>query len=332
MIITQTPVRISFFGGGTDYPQYFMQNEGETLVEAINKFSYLSVNSMSGLFDHRIRVSYTRTELTSTVDQIEHPSVRACLKFLGIEGGIEIHYAGDLPARTGLGSSSSFTVGLLNALHALKGERVSPLQLANEAVYVERDLLGELVGVQDQYACAIGGFLHLRITRSGIVTPSLVPISPDRLGALTDRLLLIYTGICRGAQDVLPEQLTRTEGGLNDEALEALRGLVPVAIEVLCGSCPLDDFGRLLGEAWMYKRRLSSSVSSTAIDEMYDRAVNAGALGGKLLGAGGGGFLLFYVSPDRRRHVIGALSDLKEVSFSFYPFGTSIVANLSHNP
>lgn len=328
MLITRTPLRVSFFGGGTDYPAYFRHHGGETLGATIDKFSYIVVTPLSSLWEHRLHVSYSRTERTSSVDTIKHPSVRACLQHLGINEGVEIHYSGDLPARSGLGSSSSFTVGLLHALHAFRHETVEDIQLAKEAVHVEQDIIGERVGIQDQYTCAVGGIVLLRIARSGEVHVSQIPIKPQRLAELQDRLLLVYTGILRYSHRVLATQLDRTSKGLNDRVLRGIRSLVPRAVDILCGTSCLDEFGVLLGKAWRNKRELSSSVSNATIDSIYDRAIASGALGGKLLGAGSGGFLLFYVPLEHREQVARALADLTQVRFSFFPAGSSLVTDV----
>ncbi|MFA7328641.1 MAG: kinase, partial [Candidatus Ratteibacteria bacterium] len=297
MIITQTPVRVSFLGGGTDYPAYFRRHGGATLVATINKHTIVTVHRITQFSAHSVRVHYSRVESVQHIDEIQHPSARECLRFLGVDGGIEIHYVSDLPARTGLGSSSSATVGLLMALHAFKGEAVSREQVAVEAVHVEQELIKERVGCQDQYACALGGLLHLEFHRNGKVGINPVVLDPERLGALQDRLILFYTGIQRHAHEVLDEQIERTRTGENAKELDGLKSLVSKGIKVLTGKNDLSEFGVLLHEGWMLKRRLSSKISVSGIDEVYKRARQAGVGGGKLLGAGGGGFLLFYVEP-----------------------------------
>lgn len=329
MIIARTPVRISFLGGGTDYPAYFRECGGSTLVGAINKYTVVTVHRLTQFADHSLRVHYSQLEAVRHVDEIQHPSARECLRFLGIEGGVEIHYVSDLPARTGLGSSSSATVGLLQALHAFKGETVSQERIAAEAAYVEQEMIRERVGCQDQYACALGGILHLEFRQSGNVCHHPIPLDPRRLRALEDRLMLLYTGIQRTAHEILDEQLERTESGDNAGSLEALKALVQDGIEVLSAKDDLSDFGALLHEGWALKRRLSSKISSSWIDEMYERARSAGAVGGKLLGAGGGGFLLLYVDPYNRERVRRALPELREVNFSFEDQGSQVIFDAS---
>lgn len=325
MIITRAPVRVSFLGGGTDYPDHFLQHGGQTLGVAIDRYSYLTVNPLAPLFDYAIRVSYSRTELARRVEEIQHPVVRECLRFLGIEGGVEIHYVGDLPARTGLGSSSSFTVALLHALHAFQGRLVSREQLAAEAVVVEQERVNERVGVQDQYTCAHGGLLHLRMGRDGRVAVDRVPLRAGRSAELQSHLLLLYTGLQRNAHEVLEEQLDRTRQGTLATDLLRLADLVTQALEVLNGEGPIGPFGELLDQGWRIKRGLSTKISSDLIDRYYARAREAGAIGGKLLGAGGGGFLLLFAPPDRHDAISTALADLPRVRFGFDHEGSRIL-------
>lgn len=325
MIITKTPLRISFLGGGTDYPEHFRQHGGQTLAVAIDKYSYVIVNPLAKLFDYKIRVSYSRTELVGDVKEIEHPAVRGCLQFLNLPGNMEIHYVGDLPARSGLGSSSSFTVGLLHALHSVKGELVSTTQLAEEAVYVEQQLLCERVGVQDQYSCALGGLQHLKFSTDGRITPNPVPLSTPQWSGLQSHLMLFYTGINRYAHQILDEQIERTKQGTNANDLHYLSGLVDQGLDILTNGHSITAFGELLHAGWEAKRRLSSKISNQMIDDCYQRARAAGAIGGKLLGAGGGGFLLLFVPPSRWDQVEAALSDLKRVDFSFENTGSTLL-------
>jgi len=325
LIITKTPLRVSFLGGGTDYPEYFLEYGGQTLGAAIDKYSYVVVNSLANLFDYKIRVSYSRTELVNQVNEIEHPAVRGCMQFLQMDGGLEVHYVGDLPARTGLGSSSSFTVGLLHALRATRGELVSAEQLASEAVYVEQQLLGERVGVQDQYICAHGGLVHLQFSRNGEITALPIPVSRQRLSDLQSHMMLFYTGISRHAHQVLEEQINRTREGTVSKELGYLSELVDQGIDVLMNGYPIAAFGELLHTAWQTKRRLSSKISNPQIDEWYEKAREAGAVGGKLLGAGGGGFLLLMAHPVDHSAVEQALHDLPRVNFGLDHSGSALV-------
>ena len=325
MIISRTPVRVSFLGGGTDYPEYFTKDCGYTLSATIDKFCYITVQDLRDFFDHKIRVSYSKLELARDAAAILHPSVRECLNYLGIDKGVEIHCMTDLPARTGLGSSSSFTVGLLNALYAWKGKFITPQQLAEEAVHVERNLIKERVGLQDQYACAFGGFLYITYTPKGNINLTSIPLGNERIRALEQRLLLFYTGLQRNASDILEEQLERTKRGELQGSLKQLAALVPEAVEVICNGNDLSDLGRLLHRGWMLKRGLSPAVSNDAIDTWYEKARSASALGGKLLGAGSGGFLLLYVEPKDQDKVRAALADLQEVPFKFESQGSTIL-------
>jgi D-glycero-alpha-D-manno-heptose-7-phosphate kinase len=325
MIITQTPLRISFLGGGTDYPTYYQQHGGATLATSINKYTLITVQRVHQFADYGIRINYSKIESVQSIDEIQHPSARECLRFLGITEGVEIHYVGDLPARTGLGSSSSATVGLLMALHAFKGEMVSREQVAAEATYVEQELIKERVGSQDQYACALGGFLHLQFRSDGKIHVDPVILSKERLKILQDRLLLLYTSVQRTAHEVLDEQIQRTHSGENTNDLSQLHQLVVQGLQTLVNSRNLADFGALLHEGWMLKRRLSSKITTPWIDDVYERARQAGAIGGKLLGAGGGGFLLLYVEPDNRERVLHAVPELRATDFSFENLGSQVI-------
>lgn len=325
MIITKTPLRISFLGGGTDYPDHFLRHGGATLGASIDKYTIITVNTLTRFVDYRIRVHYSKVESVSRIDQIEHPSARECLRFMGIDGGIEIHYLSDLPARTGLGSSSSATVGLLNALHAFKGERADRKTLAAEAVHVEQEMIRENVGCQDQYMCALGGLVHLGFRTDGQVETEPVRIDRERLRLLEEHLMLFYTGIQREAHTILQEQMKRTQAGQNLEHLSSLKELVARGVENLSSGAGLEEFGRLLHQGWLVKRRLSTRVTSGLIDGAYEKARAAGAVGGKLLGAGGGGFLLLFVRPQDRQRVRDALPGMQEAAFAFDGLGSTIL-------
>ncbi len=325
MIISMTPLRISFLGGGTDYPEHFGRHGGATLCTSINKYTYVTVSPLTEFFDHRIRVSYSKTELCRGIDEIQHPSVRECLRFMKIEGGVEIAVVSDLPARTGLGSSSCFTVGLLHALHAFKGEMVSQKQIAAEAVHVERELIRERVGLQDQYSCACGGLSLLEFSADNSVTATPVPLPPERAVALQRRLMIFYTGLQRTAHEVLEQQLARTSAGLLTGQLVQMQGMVMEGMKLLSSGSDLRGFGELLHQGWLLKRRFSEAVSNSFIDEAYERARKAGAIGGKLLGAGGGGFLLVYAEPEQHEAVRKANPGMKEVPFAWENQGSRIV-------
>jgi len=324
MVISKTPLRISFFGGGTDYPEYYEEHGGATLCTSIDKYVYVTVSRLNPLFDHRIRVAYSKTELVREVAEIAHPCVRNALQWFGIESGIEISVTTDLPARSGLGSSSSFTVGLLHALHAFQGRLVGQEQLALEAIHLEQKVIGEKVGSQDQVAAALGGFRHLTFSRSPVFRADPLPLLPSRRNELQDHLLLFFTGITRFAEDVLDEQKKRTP--FNLETLAEMREQVFNAEQLLCDERrPIEDFGRSLHAAWEKKRSLSSKVTTDAIDSAYAKALAAGALGGKLLGAGGGGFLLIFAKPADQPAVRSALSPLVEVEVAFESAGSRLI-------
>lgn len=324
MIISRTPLRISFFGGGTDYPLHYEVHGGEVLSTSIDRYTYITVSRLDPLFNYRIRVAYSKTELVKTVPEIQHPSVRACLQHLGIEGGIEISVTSDLPARTGLGSSSSFTVGLLNALHAYRGEMLSQEELAREAIHVEQKVIREQVGSQDQVAAAIGGFRHIKFSKKNIFRADPVPVPENRLEELHSQLLLYFTGTTRLAEKVLKEQTKKT--GDNFANLAKMREFVVRGREILCDSEePIGRFGSLLHEAWMLKKSLSSKISNSEIDSAYAKARKAGALGGKLLGAGGGGFLLLQAPPSKHKQIAKALQPMQNVSFNLEEDGSRII-------
>jgi len=325
MIITRTPVRVSFFGGGTDYPAYYRRHGGATLATAVDKYVYVTVQRLTEYFDHKVQVHYSKVESVKAIDEIQIPNVREALRLLSIHRGVEIHLVGDLPARTGLGTSSATTVGLLKALHGHRGTLISDEEVARQAIHVEQEMIGERVGSQDQHICAHGGFLHLQFMRDGEVRVESLPLSQQRLSELEGRLLMMYTGVQRTANEILTDQLQRTREGDLDERLAAMKDQVVKGIDILTGPAPIRRFGELLHEAWELKRSLSSSISTPWLDEMYARARAAGAIGGKLLGAGAGGFLLLFAEPDRQKDVRDALPELREVKFHFEPQGARII-------
>ena len=305
MIITRTPLRVSFFGGGTDFPEFFQEEGGAVVSAAINRYSYQIVSEFpSSLFDYAIRISYSRGELVKSVEEIQHPVFRACLKQCGLVRDVEIHVATDLPAFTGLGSSSSFTVGLLHALHAFKGDRVLPSHLAQEAVYIEREVLKECVGLQDQYAAAYGGFNLMEFPRKGEPKVSNVSISLRNLEALQKNLLLIFTKIKRKAVEIEKSKLPSMTK--QKETLKRIRDMVLESVGLFesKGSLDLAALGKLLEEGWQLKKTLSPLVSNAEIDEYYERAKKAGATAGKILGAGGGGFLMLLAPPESHPKII----------------------------
>jgi D-glycero-alpha-D-manno-heptose-7-phosphate kinase len=323
MIISRTPFRISFFGGGTDYPAWFRENGGSVLSTTINKYCHISCRHLPPFFTNRHRIVWSRIEEVSALDEIEHPSVRDCMRFLDVKEGLEVHHDGDLPARAGLGSSSSFTVGMLHALNGLQGRMPDREQLARDAIHVEQNMIRENVGCQDQVAVAFGGFNRIDFQPPDRFSVSKMILPPERLEALQDHLLLLFTGISRTASDIAGDKIKAMNGKWNE--LTAIQQMVAEGVKILSGGGPLDDFGRLLHESWRLKRSLTPRVSTSHVDEIYDRALKAGALGGKLLGAGGGGFMLFFAAPGRHGAVKQALAELLHVPFRFETSGSHII-------
>jgi len=323
MIITSTPYRISFFGGGTDYPVFFQRHAGAVLAASINRYCYISCRFYPPFFEHRHRIVWSRIELVQDTADIQHPAVREAIRYLNIREGLEIHHDGDLPARTGLGSSSAFAVGMLHALYALKGELVSKRKLAMEAIHLEQSILNETVGIQDQITTAHGGFNLIEIDRNGGFQVRPVPLSAARKQDLQEHLLLIYTGVARTASQVAEKQIASIPD--KTSVLERMKALVYEAAAILMGSGDIGEFGNLLHETWELKRSISPEVSTPLIDDLYARARKAGATGGKLLGAGGGGFVLLFVEPKKRQSVLDALKDFLMVPFEFEANGTHIV-------
>lgn len=324
MIITRTPLRISFFGGGTDYPVWYREHGGAVLATTIDKCCYLTCRRLPPFFEYHSRVSYSKVENVPNNSAIDHPSARGCLQFLGINEGIEIHHVADLPARTGLGTSSAFTVGLLLGLYALQDRMRDKHALALDAIHVEQDLLQEAVGAQDQVSAAYGGFNRINFHPDGRIEVNRVLTAPARLAELEQHLALYFTGFSRTASEIAQEQIRMTPN--RKQELEALRQLVDEAEAIITSpSRPISEFGRLLDEGWQIKRSLTQKITNAAIDEIYEAGLSAGALGGKLLGAGGGGFMLFFVPPERREALRLRLKKLLRVPFSFSNKGSHVV-------
>jgi D-glycero-alpha-D-manno-heptose-7-phosphate kinase len=324
MIITRTPFRVSFFGGGTDYPAWYEENGGSVLSTTINKYCYICCRYLPPFFDYKYRIRYTFREEAGDISEIKHPAVRKCLEFLGIEQGIEMVHTSDLPAQSGIGSSSSFTVGFLNSLYALTGQMVSKRKLALDAIHVEHDLIKENVGSQDQVAAAFGGFNKIMFGGEERIVVQPITVSQEKLDLLQDHLMLFFTGLSRNASDVAKDQIENMSS--RKDELKAMGGMVDDGISILNGRADaLDSFGRLLGEAWKVKRKLSRVITNSAIDDIYNTAIRAGALGGKLLGAGSGGFIIFYVHPENRRRVREMLAGLVYVPFRFETLGSHVI-------
>jgi D-glycero-alpha-D-manno-heptose-7-phosphate kinase len=324
MIITRTPLRISFFGGGTDYPVWYLEHGGSVLATTINKSCYITSRWLPPFFDYHSRVSYSKVENVAGNNDIQHPSVRACLQLLGIEDGVEIHHVADLPARTGLGTSSAFTVGLLQGLYALKDQMRDKQSLAADAIRVEQDLLQEAVGAQDQTSAAYGGFNRINFHTDGTIEVKRVLAAPDRIAQLEQHLALYFTGFARTASDVAKEQIRLTSQRKNE--LNAMLQMVTEAESIVADpNRSLDEFGRLLHDGWQIKRTLTQSITNATLDEIYEAGISAGALGGKILGAGGGGFMLFYVAPERKEALRKRLKKLLCVPFGFSGRGSDVV-------
>lgn len=323
MIITRTPLRISFCGGGTDLPSYYRQQQGAVISAAIDKYVYITVNRLSQYFQNRILVKYSQTELVDSVEEIAHPIIREAMKVTGIVDRVEITSMADIPAGTGLGSSSTYAVGLLHALYTFKGEYVSAGRLAREACSIEIERLGDPIGKQDQYIAAYGGLCHIRFNPDETVFVDPVICSYETKAALADNLLMFYTGKTRKAGEILQQQKAVT--GEKMDVLTHMRDLSGAALEVLREGRVLSRFGEILHEGWLLKRSLVDSITSDDIDAYYEAARGAGAIGGKLLGAGGGGFLLFYVEKQNHHKVREALSTLQELPFRFEPQGSKII-------
>lgn len=324
MIISKTPHRISFFGGGTDYPEYYLKHGGKCLGVAINKYSYLNVRKLPPFFDHKHRIVYSKQENARIIDDIVHPSVRETLKYFNIDYGVSIHHDGDIPARSGMGSSSAFTVGLLNSLNALNGKMTSKKELTQEAIHIEQNLIKENVGSQDQAFAAYGGFNIIEFLQNGEINVNPVIIRQNRLTEFQDNIMLFFTGISRTASEVVEEQIKNTT--INIPNLNKMKDLVDEAYQILIDpSRKLQEFGELLNYTWELKKSLSSKVSNSEIDKMYNKALAAGAIGGKLLGAGGGGFMAFYVEKNNQQKVIEALKNYLHIPFNFDFDGSKII-------
>lgn len=324
MLISRAPVRISFFGGGTDYPEYFLEHGGAVLATAIDKFSYVTASPFpSHLFDYLIRVSYRKVELVKTVENIEHKVYRECLKFCGLDKDIELHNVADLPAFTGLGSSSAFTVSVLQALHSFKGEFVKPLDLAYEAIYVERHLVNDRVGCQDQLMSAMGGFNLVEFRTEEDIIVNRVPISPQRLAEFESHLFIVFTGIKRRAAKVVEKQLKRVND--NTQTLKQMRKMVDQGWDILTSNQSLSAFGELLDKAWVAKRSLDTVISNPEIDHLYQLGQEAGAWGGKLLGAGAGGFMLFFAPPEVHPNLAKIFTNHQVLSVKINAPGSQII-------
>jgi Predicted kinase related to galactokinase and mevalonate kinase len=322
MIITQTPFRMSFFGGGTDFSGFYNEHGGAVLSTTFDKYCYVTVRHLPRFFDYKTHLTYSKTEYVNSSEEIQHPAIRNAMQWLDMHE-IRLTYESDLPARSGLGTSSSFAVGMLEAFYALKGQYADKRKLADDAIYLERTLCAEAGGVQDQIAASFGGFNRINFSADGYTVLPVI-MSAERKRLLNDHLMLFFTGFSRFSSDIQKN----TEKSMKDKTQQLIEmyELVDKAEQVLVNKdADLDDFGRLLDYTWRLKRGISSGISTDSIDEQYETAMKAGALGGKLLGAGGGGFLLFYVPLDKQASVKAALKDQLCVPFQFENDGTKTI-------
>lgn len=322
MIITRTPFRVSFFGGGTDYPAWYKKNGGAVLSTTIDKYCYVSLRYLPPFFEHKYRLVYSKTEDVKTIDEIHHPTARECLKYMGIDKGIEIHHDGDLPARSGIGTSSSFTVGLLQALFALNKKKVTRVQLALAATFIEQDMVKENVGNQDQIAASLGGFRVISFNKGGSFIALPACVNQLVVDNLEKHLMLVFTGFPHVASDVAQSY----DYDKANNALRQMQSQVAEACDIL-NSNDILEFGKLLDKTWQLKKQLSPKVSTPYTDYIYEKATKAGAIGGKVLGAGGGGFMLLFAEPDKHNRIKEALDSLLFVPFKFEKEGTQVIFN-----
>lgn len=323
MIITRTPLRISFFGGGTDFPLWYNKNGGSVISTTIDKYIYISTRSLDSFFNHNLRISYSIVEEVENVNMVKHPSVREVLKFLKIKKGIEIHYDGDLPGKSGLGSSSSFTVGLLNCLNFYLGNKYSKRKLLQNSLFIEQKKIKDIVGSQDQVAAVYGGLNNIKFSKNNIKVNK-INLSHLRLTNLQDNLLLVYTGLLRSSNDIVKTFYNKMN--YKNKMLDGINSLTNEALKILKNGS-IDDFGLLLNETWQLKKKLSSEVTNPRINNIYQKALKAGAIGGKLLGAGGGGFLLLYANKKEHENIKKNLSKYIFVPFQFENTGSKIIYN-----
>lgn len=332
MIISRTPHRISFFGGGTDYPDWYLEYGGKVLGATIDKYCYISLRELPPFFEHKYRIIYSKIETVVNVDEIVHPSVRETLKYFQntlryFDGniGFEVHHDGDIPARSGMGSSSSFTVGLVNSLYALAGKVASKENLFKEAIHIEQDLIKENVGSQDQVWAAVGGLNYIEFLQNGKIIVKPIIMKENLLNTFSNKFMLFFTGLSRYASEVAGDKIKNLHK--RKEELFRMTELVDEAYKILTSEKENDiaEFGKLLNETWLLKRKLSNKVTNGEIDSIYETAVKNGAVGGKLLGAGAGGFILFYVEPENQNRVKEALKNLLQVPFNFDFTGSEII-------
>lgn len=323
MIISKTPYRISFFGGGTDYPEYYLKYGGSVIGTSIDKYCYITCRYLPPFFDHKYRIVYSKIENVSRLDEINHPSVRAILNYEKINDGMEIHHDGDLPARSGLGTSSAFTVGLLKAINVYKGISVSNYELGLKAIQIEQEIIGEKVGSQDQLLSSIGGFNKIDFKQNGDINVSPINITDEKLKILNDHILMFFSGVLRDSQSVTVDKVKNIKNKINE--LFKMNEMVNEGLKILENSNQdLNDFGKLLNSSWEIKKKLSHNITNNTLDSIYDCGIANGAIGGKILGAGGGGFMIFFAPPERHQKIINALNHLTKISFKFENTGSMV--------
>lgn len=325
MIITRTPFRISFFGGGTDYPVWFNEHGGSVLSSTIDKYCYITCRYLPPFFDYKYLLRYYLREEVKSVEDINHPTIREVIKFLNNYKGIEVVHYADLPAQSGLGSSSTFTVGFLNAMYALQNVKPSKIQLAKEAIYIEQTLVKENVGSQDQCAAALGGFQNIKFFDENKIENLEISIPKKNKTLLEDNLLLFFTGLARSASNTAKEQIENIRTKKVD--LNEMLKVVDIGISILSNSSDINDFGLLLNEQWQIKKSLSSLITNSFIDDIYNKGIEAGAIGGKLLGAGAGGFIIFYAEKEHHKAIKNSLKELLYVPFKFEKEGSVVIYN-----
>jgi len=324
MIISRTPHRISFFGGGTDYPAYYLKHGGKVLSVSIDKYCFLSVRKLPPFFAHKYRIVYSKMENVNTIDEIVHPSVRETLRYSEVNYGVSVHHDGDIPARSGMGSSSAFTVGFLNSLYALEGKMISKEHLTKAAIYIEQELIKENVGSQDQTSAAYGGLNIIEFVPNSEIVVTPIVIKPERLKKFEKNLVLIFTGFSRVASEVAEDKIQNIPN--NRDNLSQMKALVDRAYQIIISpNKSLSEFGELLNETWYLKKKLSKKVTMPEVDEIYETAIKSGAIGGKLCGAGRGGFMVFYVEQKNQTKLIDALKRYLRVPFNFDFDGSKII-------
>lgn len=322
MVITKTPFRISFFGGGSDYPDYYLKYGGKVLGTTIDKYAYLNIRKLPPFFNYKYRVVYSKNELVNDISEIQHPSVKHTLKYLNIKDGISINYDGDIPARSGMGSSSAFSVGLLNGLYALKGRMLTKKEIAKKVIHIEQELIKENVGSQDQTFAAYGGFNLIEFLQNGEIVATPIILNKERFKNFEDNIMLFFSGISRNADSIAREQIKKID--VNKNKLDKMKSLVDEAYEILIKK-DLNEFGELLNYTWELKKSLSNNITNETIEIIYKKAKKAGAIGGKLLGAGGGGFMAFYVPKKYQNKVRETLKEFLYIPIKFEFDGSKVI-------